>query len=222
MAPLGLISSIRAIWLPSRRFSPICLTTPKKADVQCLAYTSRALKDPAALANQLMVRHFQTEDYIKASGLPYLLFRNILYMDVLPYYVGKDVRATGLNLPAGQGQVPYALRSDLGEAIANALLTSPCDNKTYVLTGSKAYSFNDVAAVLTTFYGQPVPYTAVEPAALAAQMQAQGYPPFMFQHLVGFLTDIKNGQEEAVTPDLEHLLGRKPVALREGLVKLFS
>lgn len=194
----------------------------KKAGVQCLAYTSRALKDPAALANQLMVRHFQTEDYIKASGLPYLLFRNILYMDVLPYYVGKDVCTTGLNLPAGQGKVPYALRSDLGEAIANALLTSPCANKTYVLTGSEMYSFDEVAAFLTTFHGQPVRYTAVEPAALEAQMQEQGYPPFMFHHLVGFLTDIKNGQEEEVSSDLEHLLGRKPVALQEGLVKLFS
>ncbi|RYY11330.1 MAG: SDR family oxidoreductase, partial [Cytophagaceae bacterium] len=194
----------------------------QKAGVQCLAYTSRALKDPAALANTLMVRHFQTEDYIKASGLPYLLFRNILYMDVLPYYVGKDVRTTGLNLPGGQGRVPYALRSDLGEAIANALLTSPCANTTFVLTGREAYSFDDVAAGLTTVYGQPVPYTAVEPAALAAQMQAQGYPPFMFQHLLGFLTDIKNGQEADATSDLERLLGRPPITLQEGLFNLFS
>ena len=35
-----------------------------------------------------------------------------------------------------------------------------------------------------------------------------------------FLTDIKNGQEEEVSPDLENLLGRKPASLRDGLKAL--
>ncbi|UOQ77369.1 NAD(P)H-binding protein [Hymenobacter sp. 5516J-16] len=61
----------------------------KKAGVGCIAYTSRALREPATLVNQLMERHFRTEDYIRASGLPYLLFRNILYMDTLPQFVGR-------------------------------------------------------------------------------------------------------------------------------------
>ena len=194
----------------------------RKAGVQCLAYTSRALKDPTTLANQLMVRHFQTEDYIKASGLPYVLFRNILYMDVLPYYTGKQLLTTGLNLPAGQGKVPYALRSDMGEAIANALLTGPCANKTYHLTGSEAYSFDDVAAALSAVYGKPVHYTSVETSVLEAQMKEQGFPPMIFHHLVSFLIDIKNGQEDDVSSDLEELLGRKPIGLPEGIGRLFT
>lgn len=194
----------------------------RKAGVQCLAYTSRALRDPATIANKLMERHFQTEDYIKASGVPYVMFRNILYMDTLPLYVGKDLLATGLNLPAGQGKVAFALRSDMGEAIANALLTKPCDNKTYYLTGSATYSFADVAAALAAHYGQPVAYTDVAPAVLQAQMQAQGYPPFMFQLILGFMTDIKHGQEATISTDLEDLLGRPPIGLQEGVKTLFK
>ena len=63
----------------------------QKAGVQRIAYTSRALKDRSTLVNRLMEGHFQTEDYIKASGLTYTLFQNILYMDVLPQFVGPAV-----------------------------------------------------------------------------------------------------------------------------------
>ena len=81
----------------------------KKAGVKCIAYTGRSLKDRSTLVNVLMNRHFLTEDYIKASGLSYVLFRNVLYMDVLPQFVGGDkVFDTGTHLPAGDGKVAYA------------------------------------------------------------------------------------------------------------------
>lgn len=119
----------------------------KKAGVQCIAYTSRTLKDRNTLANQLMVGHFQTEDYIKASGSNYVLFRNVLYMDTLPQFVGGEkVFETGIHLPTGDGRVPFALRSEMGEAIAHALLENDCGNRIYKLTGSETYSFDDVAA----------------------------------------------------------------------------
>ena len=94
----------------------------KRAGVQFIAYTGRFMKDPDASANHLMDGHFKTEALIKASGLTYALFQNALYMDSLPLFLGgKQVFETGIAIPAGQGKVAYALRSDLGEAIANVL-----------------------------------------------------------------------------------------------------
>ncbi|HEX8427349.1 SDR family oxidoreductase [Hymenobacter sp.] len=194
----------------------------QKAGVQCLAYTSRALKDPSTLANQLMERHFQTEEYIKASGLPYVFFRNILYMDVLPQFMGPRVLTTGINLPAGQGKVAYALRSEMGEAIAKVLLESSCDNRTYFLTGSQAYSFYDVATALSSLSGKPVGYTPVGTAEFEKALKDRGVPEPVIQRISPFMTDIKNGQEEDVSSNLEQLLGRKPTALTEGLRTLFN
>jgi NAD(P)H dehydrogenase (quinone) len=48
-------------------------------------------------------------------------------------------------------------------------------------------------------------------------MKDCGVPETMIERVTGFLTDIKNGQEEEVSPDLENLLGRKSASLREGL-----
>jgi NAD(P)H dehydrogenase (quinone) len=120
--------------------------TAKKMGVKCIAYTSRSLRDRSTLANKLMVEHFDTEDYIKASGLKYTIFRNILYMDAIPQFIGgKAALERGIFLPAGDGKVAFALRSEMGEAMANVLLNEECENKTYNFTGDKLYSFYDIA-----------------------------------------------------------------------------
>jgi NAD(P)H dehydrogenase (quinone) len=195
----------------------------KNAGVQCIAYTSRTLKDRDTLANQLMEGHFQTEDYIKESGLNYTLFRNVLYMDTLPQFIGGEkVFETGIHLPTGDGRVPFALRSEMGEAIAYVLLESDCSNRIYKLTGSKTYSFGDVAAILSDLSGKKVGYAPAEKSAFETQMKERGTPETVVQKVVGFLTDIKNGQEEEVSPDLENLLGRQPTSLKEGLKVLFN
>lgn len=195
----------------------------KKAGVNCFAYTSRNLKDRNALVNRLMEEHFQTEDYIKASGMSYRIFRNALYMDTIPQFVGGEkVFETGINLPAGDGRVAYALRSEMGEAIANVLAEDSCSNRIYKFTGSETYTFDDVAAALTDLPGKQVKYTPAEKSSFEAQMKQRGTPEPVIEKVVGFITGIKNGQEAEVTSELENLLGRKPASLQEGLKTLFK
>ncbi|RYF77180.1 MAG: SDR family NAD(P)-dependent oxidoreductase, partial [Cytophagaceae bacterium] len=194
----------------------------KKAGVQLVAYTSRALNDRQTLANKLMEGHFLTEDYLIASGLNYALFRNILYMDAIPQFVGPTVFDTGIRLPAGQGRVAFALGNDMAEAMATVLADESNATKIYTLTAGESYSFSDVAAALTSISGKTVPYTPVEKSAFESQMLARGLPEQMVQRVTGFMTDIANGQEDQVRPDLEELLGRKPTSLEEGLKTLYN
>lgn len=195
----------------------------KKARVRLLAYTSRNLREPERLENTLMKEHFQTEEAIQASGLTYAIVRNALYMDAIPVFVGgAQVFATGIRLPAGHGKVAFALRSEQGEAIANLLLTTTSASQIYKLTGSAAWSFEDVARVLTELSGTPVAYSPLDGPAFAAHMQERGLPEAAIRRIIGFMTDIKHGQEQEVTSTLADLLGRQPVGLKEGLRKLFA
>ena len=194
----------------------------KKAGVSFIAYTSRALKDRATLVNRLMEGHFQTEDIIRASGLRYALFRNILYLDTIPQFVGEKVFETGIRLPAGQGRVAFALRSEMGEAMANVLAGDTSQNRIYHLTGGESYSFGDVAAALADLSGKPVAYVPAETPAFEQQMRDRGVPEVVIRRVVGFMTDINNGQESTISPDLGQLLGRQPTSLREGLKTLYQ
>ena len=197
------------------------INAAQRAGVEWLGYTSRTLKDRSTMANQLMEGHFQTEDHIKASGMRYSLFRNVLYMDVLPQFVGPAVWETGINLPAGQGRVPFALRREMGEAIANVLATDGPVKPVYQLTGSESYSLHDVAAALADLAGKAVIYTPAEVPTFKQDLKERGLPEVVIGRIVGFMTDVKNGQEDEVSPDLEQLLGRKPTTLREGVKELF-
>ena len=195
----------------------------KKVGVKNIAYTSRSLRDRNTLANKMMVEHFVTEDYIKASGLKYTIFRNALYMDSVQYYVGKQVFETGVFAqPAGNGKVAYALRKDQGEAMANVLLEGNCENRVYKFTGNETYSFYDVATALTELSGKEIKYTPVEIPVYEDLMKATGMPEMFVKMMIGFNTDIKNGQESEITTDLENKLGRKPTALKDGLKELFG
>jgi NAD(P)H dehydrogenase (quinone) len=199
------------------------IDTAKKKGVKHIAYTSRCLNDRNTLANKLMVEHFETEDYILASGLTYTFFRNILYMDAIPQFIGgKIALEKGIFLPAGEGKVSFALRSEMGEAMANVLLEAKTENNIYNFTGDKSYSFYDIATVLTELSNNEVRYTNVEVTAFEGMMKQRNLPEPVIQKIVDFISDIKHNQEANIYDDLEINLGRKPTNLKDGLQLLFG
>ena len=195
----------------------------KKKGVKSIAYTSRCLNNRDTLVNKLMVQHFETEDYIIASGLKYTLFRNILYMDVIPQFIGgKMAFEKGIFLPAGDGKVSFALRTEMGEAMANVLLNEECENNIYNFTGDKTYSFYDIAAALTALSGKEVKYNQVDAGTFKEMMEQRNLPGPLIQKMVDFITDIKHNQEADIHNDLEHKLVRKPTGLQDGLKLLMG
>lgn len=195
----------------------------KQAGVKCLTYTSNCLRDRNTLANRIMITHFETEDYIMDSGLNYIIFRNVLYMESMALFLlGKDFMEKGIRLPADDGRVSYALRSDEAEAIGNVLAGDNCSNRVYQFTNSRAYSFYEVADALSELSGKNITYTPVNMEAYKNSMKEQGMNEHMVELAAPFITDIKNGQGSTVTLDLEKALGRNPTDLKAGLKLLLN
>ena len=195
----------------------------RRAGVRSIAFTGRARRGPGVPNSHLMATHFQTEELVRASGLGYALFRNALYMDTLRFFIGtREGFETDIRLPAGRGKVAYALRSELGEAIANALLQRNSEDRVYTLTGGEAWSFDDVAQALGELSGRPVTYTPIDKTEFEARMHERGLAEPMIGMVHEFHRDIGDGQLDEVTPDLEVLLGRKPASLAAGLKALFK
>lgn len=195
----------------------------KKAGVKHIAYTGVTLKDVNTSAVKfLMDSHFETEDYIKESGLNYTFLRNSLYAEVIPMYVGEEVFETGIYLPTGNGKVAYALRREMGEAAANVLLQNGHENKTYQITGSELYSYQDVANELSSLSDKTIHYTDADAATFPNKLKEFGVPELRILIASGFSADIKSGQYEIVSKDLENLLGRKPASLKESLKEIYN
>jgi len=72
----------------------------KNADVKHILYTSALIRDENTSAVKTHLEtHFQIENYIRETGLNYTIFRNSLYPDMVPIYVGEKVFEKGI-LPA--------------------------------------------------------------------------------------------------------------------------
>jgi NAD(P)H dehydrogenase (quinone) len=194
----------------------------RAANVGLLGFTSRSLSDMEGSQNTMMRDYFETEALLRESGIPALVFRNALYLDTLPFSLGGPaVFKTGIRVPAGRGAVAYALRREMGEATANAMLDHPGGDRTYVLAAPRAYTFDDVAEALSEISGSKVDYTSVDDDAFVAHAIEQGIAEPMARHLVGFFADVRENQLDEAGDDLRTLLGRPPASLKEGLAELF-
>ena len=205
------------------------INAARRSGVRLIAYTGRAMRDPSATTTMLMKGHFETEDLVRASGMNFVLFRNALYLETLPYFIGEGRPCPGekatfkseIRLPTGDGKVAYALRSELGEGIANVLSQDDIDDRVYTLTAGEAWSFGDVARTLGELSGRLVTFTPTDQPTAEAQMREQGLPDNAVELFSGFYRDIRDGQLDQVTPELATLLGRPPASLKAGLKTLF-
>lgn len=195
----------------------------KAQGVKHIVYTGLAIKDIQTSAiKDLMISHFQTEDYIKESRLTYTFLRNTMYADALKQILGENATHQDINLPGGDGKVSYALRREMGEGTANLLLKDGYENKTYNITGSTSYGYADVADSLSKLTGNTIQYNDVNEEAFKGVLQQIGFREFAIYLHAGTIYDIKTKQYEIESNQLELLLGRPTASIDEFVKELFN
>ncbi|MCE7054802.1 SDR family oxidoreductase [Algoriphagus sp. AGSA1] len=200
------------------------INAAKEAGVKHVLYTSFERKNesddsPMALLAQ---SHIETEKALKESGLNYTIFRNNLYLDVIPLFVGQQVLETGIYFPAGQGKVAFAARENLAEATANVLMETGHENKEYAMNNIESYTFQSVADELSAWTGNKVSYVSPSKEDYRETLTNAGVPAEYIGMFSSFAEAIKQGEFESVNSDLETLLGKKPVSLKEYLTQTYG
>jgi NAD(P)H dehydrogenase (quinone) len=112
---------------------------------------------------------------------------------------------------------PGFQETEIGEAAAVVLTTSGHEYKTYAITADTAYSFEEIAGMLTAITGKKVKYLNPDLDTYTDALGKAGVPKEVVGFLGGFATAIKNGEFDTHRSDLENLLGRKPMELKEFL-----
>jgi NAD(P)H dehydrogenase (quinone) len=194
----------------------------RQAGARHLLYTSVVNPSPES-AFSASPSHFGTEEYLRASGLAYTIFRNTLYLDIIPMLVGEGTLPSGkLYSSAGDGKVSYGLRAEMAEALANVLTSEGHENQAYDIAPGPAYSFQDIATGLSEVTGQPVEYVSVSGQDIAAAMRQHQVPEPFVNLLLGMHQAMKNGEFDVASPTFEQLLGRKPTDLKTYLTSVYG
>ncbi|UOQ52712.1 SDR family oxidoreductase [Hymenobacter cellulosivorans] len=188
----------------------------KEAGVSHLFYTSIQRSSDFVLA-EVTESDLATEAYLKASGLVYTILHNGYYFEGLGYLIGSQVPDAEIRFPAGEGKIAFVKRTDLAAATAALLTSEGHDNQEYTLTGSKAYSFHDIAQELSGLAGRPITYHSSELAPYIAQQVAAGFPEPVANFFAQWGAATRHGMLAEPHDTVERLLGRKPISLREYL-----
>ena len=186
-----------------------------RAGVSLLAYTSILRADSADIA--LAVDHRETEDLLRASGLPYAVLRNGWYLENYTAQIPVALANGAILGAAGAGRVSAAARSDYAEAAAVVLTTPDQAGQVYELAGDTAFTLDDFAAELTTQSGTPVAYQDLPTDDYAAALTAAGLPAPYATTLADADRGVKEGALYTDDTALSRLIGHPTTPLATAI-----
>jgi NAD(P)H dehydrogenase (quinone) len=178
-----------------------------KAGVKRIGYTSMPNAETASVT--FAPDHLGSEQAIKATGIPYLIFRNNWYQENLFMSLPNALKTGQWYTSAGEGRTAYIARDDIAAAIAGALANPPAGSATYTLSGTELLNNSDVAALVSKAVGKPLQVINLTEEQLAGGMKAAGLPEAIIPTLVSFDTAARVGDLSTVTDDATRLAGRK-------------
>lgn len=185
----------------------------KAAGVGLLAYTSILHADTSPLP--LAVEHLETENFIRASGLPAVILRNGWYTENYVAGIPSALQYGVLPGCAGQGRIASATRADYAEAAAVVVTQENQAGRIYELAGDASYSLGELADEIARQSGKPVAYQDLPESEFKAALLQAGLPGFLATLLAESDVGASKGGLFDDGRQLSALIGRPTTPLAE-------
>lgn len=193
------------------------------AGVRHVIYTSGLKPEPPNPA-VVAPSHFATEEALARSGLDWTILRNSLYADYQLPEAKRAIETGQLVHNRGRGVTAYVAREDCARAAAAVLLQGGHGKAVYEITGSEAFSADDLAALYGEIGGRAVRARALDDAAFVATLvgDAKGDDHLRYgaELVASFGRSIREGYMASCTDAVATLTGRAPLTLKELLKPL--
>lgn len=177
------------------------------------------------------IEHTATEAMIRDCGLAYTFMRDSQYSEAMALFAAPGALASGQWIASARdGKVGFVSRDDCAACAAAVLAGTGHENRVYDITGPELLSYRDCAALAAEMGGKPVEYVVVSDEGKLAFFDALGVPrkigddlsaspiPWPSEEMVSFECAIREGFFAVISDDVQKLLGRPPVSLREVFV----
>ncbi len=196
----------------------------KEAGVKHIIFTSFQYKSTNEDSpNVLMPVYVKTENYLINSGVNYTILRNGIYTDLLPGYLGENIKENkSVYVPAGNGKAVFTLRNDLAEAAAIVLKSDKYTNAILDLTNIEAVGFAEITNILSSIFNSEINYIDPNADEYKQVLVATQLPEEVIGLLTGITASIKVNEFDKITSDLETILQRKPTSVVEFLNSFYN
>ncbi|MFC4453995.1 NAD(P)H-binding protein [Deinococcus sonorensis] len=162
-----------------------------------------------------VVPHRRVEEHLERSGLDWVFLRASYFMQNLSGVHRDDIRLRReIFLPAGGGRTSFVDVRDVAAVAVRALLTGE-GQAAHNLTGGEALRYDEVASIFSVTLGQRVEYTNPSPWHFVQQSRARGVATPFALFMLAEYTVARLGLAGEVTGEVQTLLGRPPIRLRQ-------
>jgi uncharacterized protein YbjT (DUF2867 family) len=157
--------------------------------------------------------HRVIEKKIEASGLRWSFLRPNGFMQNFITSHAPTIKSQGA-FSLCHGNVAYSIidARDIGAVAAKVLTEKDHDGKAYTLSGPESLTNQQMAEKLSKATGKAVRYVDMPPAEYKKMLVGFGMPEPFVDAFIDLQRYYASGDAETVTPDVEKVLGRKPIS----------
>lgn len=219
--PASLAAAVRGVEIASLATSPSPLLGRQEVnfiDAAAAASVRRLVKLSAFgiefATDQIHVGHAESEQRLRATGIPSVVVRPVVYMSNLLMDL-EAIRAGRLPSTFGDGRMSFVDPRDVAELMARALVEDRHEGQIWEFGGPEALTYDDVASTLTTVLGRPVTHVRLDPAAFRELALQAGLPDFVVEAITEAAAHTREGR--FVTDDgvVQRVLGRRAARLAD-------
>jgi uncharacterized protein YbjT (DUF2867 family) len=161
-------------------------------------------------------QHAESEDYIRSSGVDFTFLRPNGFMQNMVMYNGAAIRAQSAFYGSqGEGQVSHIDLRDIAAVAVKTLTGDTHLGKSYTLTGPEALTNARMAEILSATLGREIKYVDLDPEQMRQALLAAGTPEWSANGILELNGLYRRGGASTVSPDVEHVLGRKPISFEQ-------
>jgi len=162
------------------------------------------------------VPHYKVEQHLCSSGMEWTFLRASFFMQNFNTTHRAEIKERNeIFVPVGSGKTSFIDVRDIGAVAALALTQPGHANRAYDLTGPQALDYYQAAETFSQVLGRKITYcNPTLPRFIWASLR-YGRPLAMTLVMAWLYRQTRNGMSAQVSGEVQRLLGRSPISLRQ-------
>lgn len=164
--------------------------------------------------DRVHVAHVESETQLRASGIPHVVLRPVMFMSNLLFERAAIERG---QLPSafGDGRMSFVDPGDVAELMARALDDARHEGATWEFGGPEALTYDDVAATLTRILGRTVEHVRLDLESFGQVALDAGLPDFVVEAISVAAVHTLEGKFATNDDVIRRVLGRRGRTLED-------
>lgn len=157
--------------------------------------------------------HAEGEAAVRESGVPFTFLQTAAFMSNALHWAPSIQAERVLRTSTGEGQIAFLHPADIADVAVRALTTREHLGEALVITGPRARSYAEMAAVIGDAIGETVRFETI-----TDDEARMGSGPYA-EALVDIWRAIREGRVATVTSEVERILGRPPASFEQWVAE---